>query len=104
MMETIDLNVLKKFSSEKPIKQLVHDSEHLQMALICLEKGQEIPSHSAPSTVMMQVLEGEGEFTVGAEKREGTAGQVIPCAPDAPHGIRAVSRLAVLAIVAPRPA
>jgi len=103
-METIDLKGLKRFSQDQPVKQILHDSEHLRMALLCLEQGQEIKAHVAPSTVMMQVLEGEGEFTVGQETSRGGVGTILPCAPDVPHGIRALSRLAVLAIVAPRPA
>ncbi len=103
-METIDLNALKKFSQDNPVKQLLHDSEHLRMALLCLEPGQEIASHVAPSMVMMQILEGEGEFTVGDQNKKGSAGTIFPCAPDVPHGIRALTRLIVLAVVAPRPA
>ena len=102
-METIELNALKKFSKDHPVKQLLHDSEHLRMALLCLEAGQEISSHVAPSTVMMQILEGEGEFIVGEEKKKGKAGTIFPCAPHVSHGIRALTRLAVLAVVAPRP-
>ncbi len=101
--EIIDTGALRKFSPDKPVKQLLHDSEHLRMALLCLEPGQEIASHTAPSTVMMQVLEGEGEFSVGTAKTQASAGHIVPCAPDVPHGIRAVTRLAVLAVVAPRP-
>lgn len=102
-METIDLNSLKRFSAEGPVKQFLHDSPQMKMALLCLEPGQEIPPHGAPAMVMMQVLEGEGEFTVGKEKKRGVAGNIFPCAPDHPHGIRALSRLAVLAVVAPNP-
>ena len=102
-METIELNALKKFSKDHPVKQLLHDSEHLRMALLWLEAGQEIVSHVAPSTVMMQILEGEGEFTVGQEKKKGSEGSIFHCEPHVPHGIRALTRLAVLAVVAPRP-
>jgi len=102
-METVDLNALKKFSTEHPVKQMFHDSPHMKMALLCMEPGQEIPPHEAPSTVMMQVLEGEGEFTVGGEKKKGTAGNIFLCAPNDSHGIQALTRLAVLAVVAPNP-
>jgi len=102
-METIDLNALKKFSAEAPVKQFLHDSSHMKMALLCLEPGQEIPPHGAPSTVMIQVLEGEGEFTVGEEKKKGVAGNIFPCSPNDSHGIRALTRLAVLAVVAANP-
>ncbi len=102
-METIDLNQLKRFSSEGPVKEFLHDSPEMKMALLCMEPGQEIPPHGAPSRVMMQVLEGEGEFTVGSEKIKGVAGSILPCNPGEPHGIRAVTRLVVLAVVAPNP-
>ena len=102
-MEPIDLNRLKKFSKDHPVKQILHESQHLRMALLCMEAGQEVPPHAAPSGVMIQVLEGEGEFTLGEEVKRGTDGTIFACQPNVPHGIRARTRLAVLAIVAPRP-
>jgi quercetin dioxygenase-like cupin family protein len=102
-MKPIDLKSLFEFLDDGPVKQILHDSVHLRMALLCMEAGQEVQPHSAPSEVMMQVLEGEGEFTVGDQKMKGSSGAIFPCLPDQPHGIRAITRLAVLAIVTPRP-
>ncbi|NOY52512.1 MAG: cupin domain-containing protein [Deltaproteobacteria bacterium] len=102
-METIDLNALKKFSPEGPVKQFLQDTPEMKMALLCMEAGQEIPPHGAPARVMMQVLDGEGEFTLGNKKRKGIAGNLLLCNPDEPHGVRAVTRLTVLAVVAPNP-
>jgi quercetin dioxygenase-like cupin family protein len=102
-MEPIDLNRLKRFSKDHPVKQIFHESEHLRMALLCMEAGQEVPPHAAPSGVMIQVLEGEGEFTLGEEVKRGSAGTIFTCPPNVPHGVRARTRLTVLATVAPRP-
>lgn len=102
-MEPIDLNKLKKFSEEHPVKQILHESDDLRMALLCMEAGQEVPPHAAPSRVIIQVLEGEGEFILGQETARGSAGRIFQCDPDVPHGARALTRLSVLAVVAPNP-
>ena len=102
-MEIIDIKEKYEFSKDQPVRQIIHDTEHLRMALLCMEAGQEVAPHAAPSGVMIQVLEGEGEFTLGDQIVKGKEGNLFYCDPHQPHGVKAITRLAVLAIVAPRP-
>jgi quercetin dioxygenase-like cupin family protein len=85
--------------------RIVHDEPNLRVIAFHLEAGQAVPPHSSPSTVMVQVVRGCGEFTGagGAETLE--AGGVAVYAPGESHAIRATQGpLHFLATIAPRPA
>jgi len=102
-MKVIDLNPLAKFNSQRPHRELLFDSPNLRMLNFNFEPGQELPVHSHPadSEVALYILEGEGVFTGGEEEIPAPAGtmQIMPVSQ--PHGIRAVTRLRLLVIIAP---
>jgi quercetin dioxygenase-like cupin family protein len=47
---------------ERPATQLHHDEENARVVAFCLLKGQQVAPHHSESTVIVQVLEGEGVF------------------------------------------
>lgn len=92
------------FRPDRPSSQLLHDVDDLRVVSFALEPHQEVKPHRSPSTVMLQVIEGEGTFSGGAGEIQLAAGGTAVFERDEIHGIRAGDRpLRFLAIITPRP-
>lgn len=89
---------------DRPATAVVHDSPDARLVIFRIERGQQVPTHTNASTVVLAVIEGTG-FVTGAEgERVATVGDVIVFEPREPHSMRADdSRFIVLATIAPRP-
>jgi quercetin dioxygenase-like cupin family protein len=101
-MKHIDLQELVKFTADKPYRELLYDSPNLRVLAFNFEPGQELPVHSHPADadVILMVLEGEGEFT-GANEMPAKAGQVQIMSVCEPHGLKALTRMRLLVLIAP---
>lgn len=85
-------------------KATLFESRRLLLGLNCLEPGQVQPVHDhAEQDKFYFVVEGQGEFVVGAEARTVGAGGVVWAPAGVPHGVanRGAQRLIVLMGIAP---
>ena len=98
-------DVLKEgeFSQARPVSKLLYDSDALRVVVFGLLAGQEIPPHTAPSRVLMQVVQGKGAFITGTGEQQAQAGAFVVTEPDEPHGFKAADKSVLLAVIAPRP-
>lgn len=93
-------------SPEKFFKATLFQSGNLLLGLNCLEPGQAQPEHAhAGQDKFYFVLEGEGEFSVGDERRTLGPGGVAWAPAGQPHGVRndGEHRLVILVGIAPAP-
>lgn len=101
-MKLIDLTQVKKFSPDRPYRDLLYDSPNLRVLAFNFEPGQEMAAHShlGDSEVAFLVLEGEGVFT-GLQETPARAEslQIMPVTE--PHGLRAKTRVRLLVLIAP---
>ena len=89
---------------EKFFKATLAESPRLLLGLNCLEPGQTQAAHThADQDKFYFVVEGEGEFTVGAETRSTGPGVTVWAPAGAPHGVtnRGSARLVLLVGIAP---
>jgi quercetin dioxygenase-like cupin family protein len=102
-MELIQLNDRARFCADRFEMDLVHDMYTFRMIVFNFEAGQELPVHQHPadSEVAIQVLEGEGVFTGGAQDVPARPGSLLICKVSEPHGVRAGTRMRVLVTIAP---
>ncbi|MFA5353273.1 MAG: cupin domain-containing protein [Thermodesulfovibrionales bacterium] len=102
-MEILDLKKLITFHPDRISREMLSDKPEMRVALMCLEKGQELTPHKAPLRLMMYCVEGKGTFTVGDEEVVAEEKAAILCDPMVPHGFRADKgeRLVVMAVVTP---
>jgi len=108
MTKVIDLTKLATFSQKKgilnipedllPIKKDLVATKNFNVALICLEKGQEIPLHPEPYGVCFYVINGKGAFNVGNKHVELTSGKMIFAPANEVRGILSIERLTLLGI------
>ena len=91
-------------SPEKYFKATLFESPRLMLGLNCLEPGQAHSAHShADQDKFYFVVEGEGEFSVGADTRRAGPGSVIWAPAGVAHGVanHGAARLVVLMGIAP---
>jgi quercetin dioxygenase-like cupin family protein len=82
------------------------ETPHMFCDVYCLEPGQSQKPHAhSGATKFYFVVEGEGEFTIGAERRTLGPGELAWSAPDEVHGVenRSDERLVLLVAMGPNP-
>ena len=93
-------------SPDKFFKSTLFESPRLLLGLNCLEPGQAQSAHAhADQDKFYFVVEGEGEFAVGGEKRRVGAGAAVWAPAGVKHGVlnTGQSRLVLLVGIAPAP-
>lgn len=73
----------------------------LRAVLFSFAAGQTLTEHTSTSRAVVQVLTGEGEFSVAGEPRTLRAGELLHLPPRVPHAVRAIEPLTMLLILAP---
>lgn len=63
---------------------------------MAFDKGCELPTHVAQADVLVQILEGEMDFTIEGEVHHLKAGQFITMKPNTHHSLKAVERFKML--------
>lgn len=91
------------FSPDRPVSTLLYDSEAMRVVVFGLLAGQEIPPHTAPSRVVLHIVQGKGVFVTGSGEQPAHAGDFVITEPDEPHGLKAAEKTVMLAVIAPRP-
>ena len=95
-VEPINIDKKKEFYKEGFRPQILYVSPKLKVPLICMEPGQNIPTHPSGAGIFY-VLEGSAVFTVGGEKKEIKAGSIVVAPQGVERGIEAKERLVVVA-------
>jgi quercetin dioxygenase-like cupin family protein len=89
---------------EKFFKSTLWQGEYAMVGLNCLEPGQvqKVHAHGGADKFYF-VLQGRGNFTVGAEEQEAGAGMLVVAPSGIPHGVANVAgeRLSLLVMIAP---
>ena len=88
-MDIIEVQARAGSNPERMFKATLFESPHLLLGLNCLEPGQadRVHTHSEQDKFYF-VVEGEAEFTVGAETRSASAGHVVLAPAGVEHGVR----------------
>ena len=108
MTKVFNLIKLADFSQKKGVLCIPEDlpavkkdllkTNNYTVALICLEKGQEIPSHPEPYGACFYVISGKGIFTIVKEQFELSNGQMIYAAANEVRAIQSLEKLTLLGV------
>ncbi len=66
------------------------------VTLFAFDAGQELSEHSAPFDALVQVLDGEADWTVGGRAILAKAGEALLLPANVPHGVKARVRFKML--------
>ena len=105
-MDVVNLADCQQFSSQKMKKNNVFQTARFFCDVYCFEPGQEQKGHThGEQDKVYLVLEGQGTFQVGSEKKVLGPGQGTMAPAGEQHGVRnhTGQRLKVLVFVAPNP-
>lgn len=104
-MERINLKEKEMFKKEGRGMANLVDEAYLLINQVCLEPGQNVPEHRANSNVTLQMISGEGTFSIGKEKVKAGAGNLLRVPLNALMSIQNESseRLVFLVIKTPHP-
>jgi len=80
--------------------KLIH-AQHLSLAFWEVEEGAEVPMHAHSNEQVMQVLEGQFQFTVGNVKRKYGPGELVVIPPDTEHGGKALTPCKLMDVFSP---
>ena len=103
-MERFNVQEMIAFNPEKMAKVDVVSSAKMICGLNCFEPGQTQKVHAhTGSDKLYYVVEGEGEFQVGEEKRVLSQGELLYVPENIAHGVvnTGEGRLVVLIVIAP---
>jgi len=105
LMDIINLKDKEVFKKEDRGFANLIDEKYLQINLVCLEPGQQVPHHNANSNVTLTVVYGEGTFQVGGDVTKMGTGKLLRVPFQSPMNIKNESkeRLVFLVIKAPHP-
>jgi mannose-6-phosphate isomerase-like protein (cupin superfamily) len=105
-MKVVDLQDHQQFSPEKLKKHSLFETQRFFCDVYCFEPGQEQKGHvHGEQDKVYLVLEGQGTFMIGTEKRVLGPGQGTMAPAGEEHGVvnHTDQRLKVLVFVAPNP-
>lgn len=90
---------------ERPGTKMLHDEENVRVIRFRVEPGQAVPPHTSDSTVVVQVLEGEGIFRGEPGEARLGPGRTAVYAPGELHSMEPAGDAALhfLAILTPGP-
>lgn len=86
------------------VSQALLTAPGLRATLFRFAPGQELSEHTSPARVLVQVVSGECEFTVGERVHRLRPGELLHLPPRAPHAVRAPTELTLLVVQATPPA
>jgi quercetin dioxygenase-like cupin family protein len=75
-------------------------SADLEVIRLVLSAGEGLPPHAVAGEITLQCIEGRVAFDCAAGKRELGAGQMIHCAAEELHGLRAMADASLLLTIA----
>lgn len=105
-MNVVNLSDYQQFSNEKMKKNNIFETPRFFCDIYCFEPGQEQKGHiHGEQDKVYLVLEGQGTFQVGSEKRVLGSGQGTMAPAGEEHGVKnhTDQRLKVLVFVSPNP-
>ncbi|MFH1360198.1 MAG: cupin domain-containing protein [Candidatus Omnitrophota bacterium] len=97
---SLNINTMMEFPKEGIFSKVLAKSETYNFTLMCLAKGSEIDTHTSTKNGGIQVLKGQGTFTLSGEDIPMEPGVFIFMPADAPHSLKADEDLAILLCLA----
>jgi quercetin dioxygenase-like cupin family protein len=94
--KSFELKKLIEYSSNSIVSRTIAESKAGTLTVFAFDKGQGLSEHSAPFDAIVQVIDGNGEFTIGGNPVKVPSGQIIIMPANVPHAVRAVKKFKML--------
>jgi quercetin dioxygenase-like cupin family protein len=94
--EAFDITSMVNYAEGSIVSRTLIENKGGTITLFAFDAGQSLSEHTAPFDAFVQVLDGEGEFTVGGKTSCVTAGQGLLMPANIPHSLKALKRFKML--------
>lgn len=78
-----------QYQEGQVVSRTLAQNKHLSLTLFAFAKGEGLSTHSSTGDAMVQVLEGEGQFTINQSIQQLSAGECIVLPANIPHAVDA---------------
>jgi len=90
--QVFDLAGLVNYGEGAVVSRTLMENSAGTVTLFAFDAGQGLSEHTAPFDALVQVIEGEGEYTIGGKLCRVGAGQIVLMPAGKPHAVRAERR------------
>lgn len=87
--EVLDLAGLVSYGEGAVVSRTLMENSAGTVTLFAFDAGQGLSEHTAPFDALVQVIDGEGEFTIGGKLSRAGNGQIVLMPAGIPHAVRA---------------
>lgn len=87
---------LVEYGEGAVVSRTLMESAAGTVTLFAFDEAQGLSEHTAPFDALVQVLEGEGEFTIGGKPNRVGEGQLMVMPANIPHAVRAPTRFKMM--------
>ncbi len=94
--QTLVMDDLTDYQEDSVVSRTLIKRPGGTVTLFAFGAGQSLSEHTAPFDALVQVVDGEGLFTIAGEPHRVAAGQAIIMPADVPHAVTAESRFKML--------
>ena len=97
--EPIDLVQSIEYAEGSIVSKTLADHKNGSLTIFAFDAGQGLSEHTSPYEAVVQILDGEAEWTVGGKAVTVSSGQLIILPAKVPHGVQAKSQFKMLLIM-----
>jgi quercetin dioxygenase-like cupin family protein len=94
--EPIDLVQSIQYAEGSIVSKTLTENKNGSLTLFAFAAGQGLSEHTSPYQAVVQILDGESEWTVGGKAATVSSGQLILLPAKVPHGVQAKSQFKML--------
>jgi quercetin dioxygenase-like cupin family protein len=87
--EVLDVAGMVRYAEDSIVSRTLVENDAGTITLFAFAAGQGLSEHSTPFDALVEVLDGEGEFTVGGNAHIVAAGQILLMPANVPHAVEA---------------
>jgi quercetin dioxygenase-like cupin family protein len=90
------LSSLIEYATNSIVSKTILDKSAGTITLFAFDKGQKLSEHTTPYDAVVQVIDGQGLFTIGGKNINVQAGQIIIMPANVPHSAAAEENFKML--------
>ncbi len=94
--QVLALAEMVEYGEGAVVSRTLSESDACTITLFAFDAGQGLSEHSTPFDALVEVIEGEGEFTIAGKAHQVAAGQILLMPANLPHAVRANQRFKML--------
>ena len=94
--EALVLAGLVDYGDGAVVSRVLLKNEAGSITLFAFDAGEELSEHSTPYDAFVQVIDGNGEFTVGGKNSSLGVGEILLMPANVPHAVKAPRRFKML--------